>query len=135
MRAGARAAMQTFGQYVRGVLGEVVSARDELASLGDRPGDLEAIRREAARILGLLGSLAARLEAEGREADTYRRLQRGCRRYADSYYFDREISTMAPLYAGDPGRLRSMRLKVLESLDDGGLMGAISESMAELEGA
>lgn len=127
--------MQPFGPYVRGVLVEARSAYEALGALGDRPGDLGALRREWSRAHGLLCSLAARLEAGAPDADPYRRLSRACSRYAGGYDFGREIEAVSALYAGDPGRLRSMRLKMLETLEEGGLMRAVSEAIDELEAA
>ncbi len=128
--------MSAFGRYVAGVIGNVVSSHAAIRGLGDRPGDLDAIRREWSRASGLIESLAARIEgsAEAMRDEAYRDLARRCRAYGDSYAFGREIDVMAGLYAEDPGRLRNMRLKVAESLEGGGFLESLREAAAALGG-
>ncbi len=126
--------MQTFGQYVRDVLCQVTESYGTLAGLEDAPGDLAVIRRECARITGLLGSLARRIDAPGATSDVYAGLLKRCRYYIQNYDFNGEIETMSALYSEDPNRLRNMRLKILESLDDRRLMGEIFEAIEALDG-
>lgn len=111
----------SFGEYVAGVIGQIQESAEAIRSLGDRPGDLDVMRRECARTIGLVESLASRTEAASGAAGpcgaSYAEVASLCRAYAESYSFAREIETMSGLYAGDPGRLRNMRLKVCESYD------------------
>lgn len=100
-----------------------------MRALEGRPGDLDVMRREWARTIGLVDSLAERAggaaagaaggDIDGRLARAYEEMASLCRAYSESYSFAREIDTMSGLYAGDPGRLRNMRLKLCESYDSG----------------
>lgn len=115
----------SFAEYVAGVIGQIQESAEAVRALDDRPGDLDVMRRECARTIGLVESLAARTEgaagaaAAGPCGAAYAEVASLCRAYAESYSFAREIETMSGLYAGDPGRLRSMRLKICESYDGG----------------
>ena len=114
----------SFAEYVAGVIGQIQESAESVRALDDRPGDLDVMRRECARTIGLVESLATRTEgaagaAAGPCGAAYAEVASLCRAYAESYSFAREIETMSGLYAGDPGRLRSMRLKICESYDGG----------------
>ena len=126
--------MPSFGEYVAGVVGQIEESARALRALGDVPGDLDVIRKEWARTAGLVESLAARTggiagtpAAGGPDGAAYAEMSRLCRRYAESYSFAREIETMSGLYAGDPGRLRNMRLKVCETYEAGRFLERLGE--------
>ena len=147
-RAG-RHALPSFGEYVAGVVGQVGEAARAVRALEGRPGDLDVMRREWARTIGLVESLAGRAggaaEAAaaaapgggglaGGRAGAYGEIAALCRSYAESYSFAREIDTMSGLYADDPGRLRSMRLKMCESYDRGRFLERLEELAREVSG-
>ena len=152
-RAGRRA-LPSFGEYVAGVVGQIGESARIVRALEGRPGDLDVMRREWARTIGLVESLAGRAGgaaeaaagaegggAEGRGAAAYGEMASLCRAYSESYSFAREIDTMSGLYADDPGRLRNMRLKMCETYDRGrflerleGLAGEVSGGGARAEG-
>lgn len=124
--------MPSFAEYVAGVIGQIEESAGAIRALGDRPGDLDVMRRECARTIGLVESLAARTEgaagaAGGPRGAAYAEIASLCRAYAGSYSFAHEIETMSGLYADDPGRLRSMRLKVCESYEGGRFIEKLAE--------
>lgn len=124
--------MPSFDEYVGIVVGQVSESAGIVRALEGRPGDLDVMRREWARTIGLVRSLAARLEGAAEAAAgggegggggprerAYGEMAALCRAYSESYSFEREIDTMSGLYADDPGRLRNMRIKMCESYDGG----------------
>jgi hypothetical protein len=50
----------------------------------------------------------------------------------DNYYFEKEIETMAPLYSNDFKRVKNMRLKILEALEDKKMMDEVEELVEKL---
>ncbi len=124
--------MATFDEYVKDILLNVRASYDSLHKLRDKPGDLIMISREWAKISGLLESLAGRIASSGRQSDMYNSILSISREYLDSYYFAREIETMADLYADDPSRLKNIRLKIISSLDDKGFIDKIDNMISEL---
>ena len=52
--------------------------------------------------------------------------------YLENYYFEREIEIMEPLYAEDPNRIKNIRIKIIEALNDRKLMQKLTDVMEEL---
>jgi hypothetical protein len=50
----------------------------------------------------------------------------------DNYYFEKEIETMAPLYSNDLNRVKNMRLKILEALEDRKMMDKVVELIEKI---
>jgi hypothetical protein len=50
----------------------------------------------------------------------------------DSYYFEKEIDTMTPLYVDDIYRIKNMRLKILEALEAKQMMYSVNELIEKL---
>lgn len=125
--------MVTLDEYVKDLLMQVQSSYETLANLKDKPGDLPVIRREWFRASGLLRSLVARIDASENRSDLYNSIFKMSARYIDSYYFGREIETMADLYSDDPSRLKNIRLKILDSFRDGKFIDRISAAIDDIQ--
>lgn len=117
--------MVTYDEYMRGVLEQVDDTYTLLQNLKDKPGDLEIIKRELAKLTGLLQALANKFKTNPAEFADYDHLASPIRHYLDSYDFFREIDTLAPLYSDDSMRLKNVRLVILDALDEKNLIGHI----------
>lgn len=126
--------MPTFAGYVADVLGQVKASYDVIVGLENKPGDLDTMKKECIKVDGLLRSLVKRIENSDMASDTYRDVLKHCRYYIENYSFDDEIETMSSLYANDPGRLKNIRLKILESFYDKKFIENIDKDMKKLEG-
>lgn len=124
--------MVTYDQYLSDVAGQVLESHELLRSMSDGPGALEALGREAARISALFGAIASRVRAEREPGRGHAELASAAQRYLDRYSFAREIETLSALYAEDRARVRNMRLKMIESLEDGGLSAKLGEILEEM---
>jgi len=100
------------------VLSQVIDSYKLLEQLKDKPGDLEIISRELAKIIGLLRVIVNKLESNEDNSDKYVKLSAAAKFYLENYSFDREIETMSKLYSGDSNRLRNIRSTILDSLQD-----------------
>lgn len=110
--------MVDFENYLKGVLSQVIDSYKLLEQLKDKPGDLEIISRELAKIIGLLRVIVNKLESNEDNSDKYVKLSAAAKFYLENYSFDREIETMSKLYSGDSNRLRNIRNTILDSLQD-----------------
>jgi len=48
----------------------------------------------------------------------FKKLKSKFSHYLENYFFEKEIETMAPLYSNDTHRVKNMRLKIIEALED-----------------
>ena len=53
-------------------------------------------------------------------------------KYLDDYSFEKEITTMAPLYSNDVSRIKNMRLKILEALKNKNMINNVKELLDNL---
>ena len=52
--------------------------------------------------------------------------------YLETYSFEKEIETMAPLYSNDVNRIKNMRMKILESLKNKNMINNVKELLDNL---
>ena len=123
--------MVTFEQYLKGVLRQVDDSYTLLENLRDKPGDLEIIRREIAKVVGLFSALISKLEANKEELAEYQHILTPMRSYLENNEFFREIDTLSLLYMDDSMRLKNLRLSIIDSLDGKNLMAHIKSIIRE----
>ena len=128
-------------QYMRGMLGQVLDSYRTLKESSDVPGDIESVRREMLRINGLLKVMTGKIDQYERDARAgggaaglagLRRLGSRFRHYLDDYYFEKEMDAISELYSGDVDRIKNVRLKVIEALEDRKMISEIEDVMGEL---
>ena len=119
-----------FDNNLNGILSRIKDSYQILEHLNDIPGDLEIIKKELAKINGLLQVIVNKLEKIDNSSDKYVKLSSAAKFYLQNYSFEREIETMSTLYSGDPNRLKNIRNSILESLQDKKLMEKV-ESIIE----
>lgn len=114
--------MRTYDAYLKEVLEQVDDSYTLLQSLHDKPGDLGIIKRETAKITGLLQALTSKLLTNKDNLADYIHLAAPARHYLDNHDFFREIEILSLLYSEDSLRLKNLRLTILDALEDGHLM-------------
>ena len=114
-----------FDNNLNGVLLRIKDSYQILEHLNDVPGDLEIIKKELAKINGLLQVIVKKLENIDNSSDKYVKLLSAAKFYLQNYSFERELETMSKLYSDDPNRLKNIRNSILESLQDKKLMEKI----------
>lgn len=124
--------MVTYDRYLSDVAGQVLGVHESLLDMPDGPATLEALGREDARVRALFGAIVARVGSESGPSRAHSELAAAAGRYLESYSFAREISSIAALYSDDRARVRNIRLKMIESLEDGGLAGRIRGLLEEM---
>lgn len=124
--------MVTYNDYLKGILEKVQIAHSTLEKLEDKPGDLDTIKKEISKIKGFFQVFVTKADNENNQISDFTELKSKFEHYLDTYSFEKEIETMAPLYANDSNRLKNMRLKILESLSDKKLMNDIAYVLDKL---
>ncbi|MFM7796756.1 MAG: hypothetical protein ACKO7N_08330 [Candidatus Nitrosotenuis sp.] len=114
--------MVTYEEYLRGILKQVADSNLLLENLRDKPGDLEIINRELAKINGLFIALANKLETNKQELVEYQYILSPIRKYLQNNEFFREMKTMSMLYSDDSMRLKNLRMSILGSLKENNLL-------------
>ncbi len=123
--------MVTFEQYLKGVLQQVDDSYTLLQNLKDKSGDLDIMRREIAKIMGLFAALVNKLETNKEELSDYQHVLSPMRAYLNNNDFFREIDAMSLLYSDDSMRLKNLRLSILDSLAQKNLIAHIKSILRE----
>jgi len=117
--------MVTFDEYIKGILKQVLDSYQILLELEDKPDDLKIIKNELLKINGFLRVIVKKINSSNIQLDSFVKLSKRSKYYLESHDFEREIDTMSNLYSTDPNRLKNIRLKIIESLQDKKLMETI----------
>jgi len=117
--------MVFFDQYVKGILKQVLDSYQILLELEDKPGALKIIKNELLKINGFLQVIVKKINSSNIQSDSFVNLSKRSKYYLESYEFKREIDTISNLYSTDPNRLKNIRLKIIESLQDEKLIESI----------
>ncbi len=124
--------MVTYTDYLKGILEKIQIAYRTLEKLEDAPGDLDTIKKEISKIKGFFQVFVTKTNNENNQISDFTELKSKFEHYLNTYSFEKEIETMAPLYANDSNRLKNIRLKILESLSDKKLMNDIEYILDKL---
>ncbi|KAG2472187.1 MAG: hypothetical protein NPMRTHETA2_2120006 [Nitrosopumilales archaeon] len=117
--------MVSFDEYIKGVLKQVLDSYQIFLELEDKPGDLKIIKNELLKINGFLRVVVKKINSSNIQSVSFVKLSKRSKYYLESYDFQREIDTMSNLYSTDPNRLKNIRLKIIESLQDKKLIETI----------
>ncbi len=117
--------MVFFDQYVKGILKQVLDSYQILLELEDKPRALKIIKNELLKINGFLRVIVKKINSSNIQSDSFVNLSKRSKYYLESYDFEREIDTMSNLYSTDPNRLKNIRSKIIESLQDKKLIETI----------
>lgn len=124
--------MVTRTEYLEGMLKQAMQSYQTIKDLKDKPGDLVTMRQDLLRIRGILQVVVNKIKPEDFPNSDIPGLVSRSKQFLDNYYFEREMDIMEPLYGDDPGRLRHLRFKMLEALQDKGLIGKIRDMSSDL---
>ena len=103
---------------MKGILVKILDSYNLLEELSDKPGNLDKIKKELLKINGFLKVIVNKIDIEKITHSDYKPLKSKFQHYLDNYSFEQEIETMEPLYSDDIYRIKNMRLKILEALED-----------------
>lgn len=115
-----------FYNYLNEVLTKITDSYKIIEHLKDNPGDLDIIKKELAKITGLLNVARKKLESIDDNSDKFVKLLTATNFFLENYSFEREIETISKLYSEDSHRLKNMRYSIIEALNEKKLIDTIS---------
>lgn len=124
--------MVTYSEYLKSILSQILESHKHLKEIQDKPGDLEFIKKELLKINGFLKVISNKIEDNKIPHSDFKPLKSKFKNYLENYYFEQEIGTMTTLYQDDVHRVKNMRLKILESLEDNKMMEDVKELIGKI---
>ena len=124
--------MVTINEYLKGILDQILTSYKILIELNDNPNDLETIKKELAKIRGLLQVISRKLDDKQYQSDHLVTLYKLATYYIDTYDFVREIEMLAQVYYNDSNRLKNLRLLIINSLNDKKLIEKLQTILIKL---
>ena len=124
--------MVTYNEYLKNILEQIVDSYNTLREINDKKEDLEFIKIEMLKINGFVKVVLRKIDSDKITSSNFKIIQSKFQHYLDNYYFEKEIETMAPLYSNDLSRVKNMRLKILEALEDRKLMDKVVELIEKI---
>lgn len=124
--------MVTYNEYLKKILHQILDSYKFLQEINDKPGDLDIIKKEMLKINGFLKVASNKVDSDKIPSSDFKTLQLKFQNYLNDYYFEKEIDTMAPLYSNDVSRVKNMRLKILEALENKRMIEEIGELIEKI---
>jgi hypothetical protein len=122
----------TYNEYLKNILRQILDSYNTLKEIEDKKEDLNYIKKEMLKINGFLKVVLKKIDSDKTTSSNFRVIKSKFQHYLDNYYFEKEIETMAPLYSNDHSRVKNMRLKILEALEDRKMMEEIEELIKKI---
>jgi hypothetical protein len=124
--------MVTYNEYLKSILTQVIDSYNFLKEIKDDPGDLDNIKKEMLKINGFLKVITNKIEVDKITSSDFKTVKSKFQHYLNNYYFEKEIETMAPLYSNDVNRVKNMRLKILDALEDRRMIDSVKELIEKI---
>ena len=124
--------MVTYNEYLKNILRQILDSYNTLKEIEDKKEDLNYIKKEMLKINGFLKVVLKKIDSDKTTSSNFRVIKSKFQHYLDNYYFEKEIETMAPLYSNDHSRVKNMRLKILEALEDRKMMEEIEDLIEKI---
>ena len=124
--------MVTYNEYLKKILSQILESYDNLRKIEDKSGDLEIIKKEMLKINGFLKVSTNNVDEYKITLSDFKSLKSKFNSYLENYFFEKEIETMGPLYSNDASRVKNMRLKIIEALEDKKMIEDIGDLLEKL---
>ncbi len=124
--------MVTYNEHLKKILSQTLDSYQTLREIQDKPGDLDRIKKEMLKINGFLKVTTNNIDEYKITHSDFKKLKSKFIHYLENYFFEKEIETMAPLYSNDVSRIKNMRLKIIEALEDKKMIESIGELMDKI---
>ena len=124
--------MVTYNEYLKNILKQILDSYNMLKEIEDKKEDLNNVKKEMLKINGFLKVVSNKIDIDKISLSNFSAIKSKFHHYLDNYYFEKEIETMASLYSNDLNRVKNMRLKILEALEDREMMEEIDELIKKI---
>ncbi len=122
----------TYNDYLKKILSQTIDSYNVLREIQDKPGDLDKIKKEMLKINGFLKVATNNIDEYKITLSDFKKLKLKFSHYLENYFFEKEIETMAPLYSNDTHRVKNMRFKIIEALEDKKMIESIDDLISKL---
>ena len=119
-------------EYLKGILEQILNSYKILHELDDNPNDLEIIKKETAKINGLLQVIHNKLNEKKYQSDHLVTLRKLSKYYITTYDYSREIEYVLEIYDEDPNRIKNLRMLIINSLNDKRMIEKIQTILNEI---
>ena len=124
--------MVSYNEYLKKILSQILDSYHILVEIQDKPGDLKRINKEMLKTNGFIKVVVNNIDERKIPQSDFKSLQIKLGHYLENYFFEKEIETMAPLYSDDVHRVKNMRLKIIEALEDKKMIESIEDLVGRL---
>jgi len=119
-------------EYLKGILEQILASYKILAELNDQSIDIEMMKKEIAKIRGLLQVIRNKLNEKKHQSDHLVTLHKLSIHYLDTYDFTREIELLMQTYYNDSNRIKNLRIIMINSLNDKKMIGKFQAMLVKL---
>ena len=124
--------MVTYNEHLKKILSQTLESYNILREIQDKPGDLDNIKKEMLKINGFLKVVTNNIDEYKISHSDFKKLKSKFSHYLENYFFEKEIETMAPLYSNDTHRVKNMRFKIIEALEDKKMIDDIGDLIEKI---
>ena len=124
--------MTDFNEYLKGILQQILDSYEKLTKLDDKPNDLQILKQELSKIIGLFLVIKNKVEVKTNQSDSFVTLYKLSSYYTDTFDFSREIDMLSQVYYKDPNRLKNLRILIIDSLNDKKLIEKLQSILNKL---
>lgn len=124
--------MVLYTEHLKNILLQILDSYKILNEIQDNPGDLNKIKKEMLKINGFIKVVCNNIDEYTIPLSDFKKVKFKLKQYLENYFFEKEIKTMAPLYSNDVYRIKNMRLKIIEALDDQKMMDDVGDLIEKL---
>lgn len=124
--------MVLYTEHLKNILLQILDSYKILNEIQDNPGDLNKIKKEMLKINGFIKVVCNNIDEYTIPLSDFKKVKFKLKQYLENYFFEKEIETMAPLYSNDVYRIKNMRLKIIEALDDQKMMDDVGDLIEKL---
>ena len=124
--------MVSYVEYLKKILSQTIESYHNLKEIQDKPGDLDVIKKETLKINGFLKVVTNNVDEYKIPVSDFKNLKLKLNHYLENYSFEKEIETMAPLYSNDVYRIKNIRFKIIEALEDRKMIESIEDLVEQL---
>ena len=124
--------MVTYVKHLKNILTHIVDSYQILETIEDKPGDLAKIEKEMLKINGFIKVVSNKIDIDKIPNNDFKITKTKFLEYLENYSFEKEIITMSPLYSNDVSRIKNMRMKILEALENKNMLVNVKELLDNL---
>ena len=124
--------MVTYNEHLKKILSQTLESYNILRQIQDKPGDLDNIKKEMLKINGFLKVVTNNIDEYKISHSDFKKLKSKFSNYLENYFFEKEIETMSPLYSNDTHRVKNMRFKIIEALEDKKMIDDIGDLIEKI---